>query len=246
MECSHEHTHEGAATTLSVLGEKWTIQLLHHIVQGNNRFGQLQRAMTGISPKTLTVRLRALEEAGILTRKVFPGFPLHVEYAATERGEALGKVIRAMDDWRKGLKSTRRSGKLHSDGAESTNESRQSIREGLLLVRLEFCQQALMSFRQTPGQTRGSLVPCITQMQSEYPRIVKIAHPLHPSPPLQVLDEATHRTFLEVQLLCQHLLRHRCLGGERHQRKHLGEREGEAGRHLVGPVQSERLEKLAK
>src|SRR6266704_1208392 len=100
MECSHEHTHEGAATTLSVLGEKWTLHLLHHSVQGNNRFGQLQRAMTGISPKTLTVRLRALEEAGILTRKVFPGLPLHVEFAATECGEALGKVIRAMDDWR--------------------------------------------------------------------------------------------------------------------------------------------------
>jgi len=51
MNCSHEHTHEGAATTLSLLGEKWVIQLLHQIVQGNNRFGQLQRAMTGISPK---------------------------------------------------------------------------------------------------------------------------------------------------------------------------------------------------
>src|SRR6266567_2203209 len=99
MNRSPEQTHGHVAPRLRVLGEKWTIQLLHHIVQGNNRFGQLQRAMTGISPKTLTVRLRALEEAGILTRKVFPGFPLHVEYAATERGEALGKVIRAMDDW---------------------------------------------------------------------------------------------------------------------------------------------------
>ena len=102
MDCLHEHTHEGAATTLRVLGEKWTIQLLHHIVQGNNRFGQLQRAMKGISPKTLMVRLRELEEVGILTRKVFPGFPLHVEYSATERGKALGKVLRAMDEWENG------------------------------------------------------------------------------------------------------------------------------------------------
>jgi len=82
-----------------VLGEKWTIQLLHHLVQGNNRFGQLQRAMEGISPKTLMFRLRALEDAGILTRKVFPGLPLHVEYSPTEKGKALGKVIRAMDEW---------------------------------------------------------------------------------------------------------------------------------------------------
>ena len=99
MDCSHEHIHEGAAKTLNMLGEKWTIQLLHQIVQGNNRFSQLQRVMTGISPKTLMVRLRGLEEAGILTRNVFPGYPLHVEYAATERGKALGKVIQALDDW---------------------------------------------------------------------------------------------------------------------------------------------------
>jgi DNA-binding HxlR family transcriptional regulator len=99
MNCSHEHTLDGAALTLRVLGEKGTLPLLHQVVQGNNRFGQLQEAMTGISPKTLMLRLRELEEAGILTRKVFPGYPLHVEYAATERGKALGNVIWAMDGW---------------------------------------------------------------------------------------------------------------------------------------------------
>jgi DNA-binding HxlR family transcriptional regulator len=104
MDCSHEHGHEGAETTLSLLGEKWMIPLLHQIVQGNNRFGQLQRAMPGIRPKTLMVRLRELEAAGILTRKVFPGYPLHVEYAATELGKALGKAIRAMDDWGEQIK----------------------------------------------------------------------------------------------------------------------------------------------
>ena len=99
MDCSHEHTHNGAAITLSMLGEKWTLQLLHQIVQGNTRFGQLQRAMTGISSKILMVRLRELEDAGILTRNVFAGYPLHVEYAATERGKALCEVIQAMDNW---------------------------------------------------------------------------------------------------------------------------------------------------
>ncbi len=99
MNCSQEHTHCGAATTLRVLGDKWTIQLLHHIVQGSNRFGQLQRAMKGISTKTLMFRLRELEYTGILTRKVFPGLPLRVEYYPTEKGKALGKVILAMDEW---------------------------------------------------------------------------------------------------------------------------------------------------
>jgi len=66
--------------------------------EGNIHFGQLQGAMAGISPKTLMVRLRELEEAGMLTRKVFPGYSLQVEYAATARGKALGKVIRALED----------------------------------------------------------------------------------------------------------------------------------------------------
>src|SRR6266566_9273202 len=145
-----------------------------------------------------------------------------------------------------GPKSTRRKSKSHSDGAESTNERRQATGERLLLVRLECCQQTLMAFRQTLDQMRGLLVPCITQLQSEHARIMQIAHPLHPSPPLQVRDEATHRTFLEVQPLCQRLLRHGRLGGERQQGEHLGEREREARRHLLRPVQSECLEKLAK
>jgi DNA-binding HxlR family transcriptional regulator len=99
MKCSQEHHHCGAAKTLKVLGDKWTLPLLHHIAQGKNRFGQLQRLMKGISAKTLTFRLRELEQAGILTRKVFPGLPLHVEYALTEKGKALGKVMLMMDEW---------------------------------------------------------------------------------------------------------------------------------------------------
>lgn len=99
MDCSQEHHHCEAAKTLSLLAEKWTLPLLHHLVQGNNRFGQLQRVMKGISAKSLTFRLRALEQAGILTRNVFPGLPLHVEYVLTEKGKRLGNVLQAMDEW---------------------------------------------------------------------------------------------------------------------------------------------------
>ena len=99
VHCLQEHSHCGAAKTLKVLGERWTLPLLHHIIQGKNRFGQLQRVMKGISAKSLTFRLRELEQAGVLTRNVFPGLPLHVEYALTEKGKALGKVMLAMDEW---------------------------------------------------------------------------------------------------------------------------------------------------
>jgi hypothetical protein len=76
-----------------------------------------------------------------------------------------------------------------SDGAKSTNESRQPISKSLLLIRLEFCQQALMSLRETLHQTRCCLVPFITQMKSEHTSIMKITHSPHPSPLLKMLDE---------------------------------------------------------
>lgn len=97
--CADEHLHEGFERTLHVLGDKWTIALLHHLVQGRNRFGALQRSMQGISPKTLSLRLRRLEAEGIVTRKIYPEVPLHIEYRLTARGRALHTVIEAMDDW---------------------------------------------------------------------------------------------------------------------------------------------------
>ncbi len=99
MKCTDDHSHQGIAKTLDVIGDKWTIALIHHIFQGQNRFGELQRAMVGISPKTLTVRLRRLEQDGIITRKMFPEVPLHIEYYLTEKGRSLRKVIQAMDEW---------------------------------------------------------------------------------------------------------------------------------------------------
>ena len=98
-DCAAEHDHGGLAKTLEVIGDKWTIALIHHIIQGKNRFGQLSRAMEGISAKTLTLRLRKLEACGIITREVFPEVPLHIEYALTEKGRSLNRVIQVMDEW---------------------------------------------------------------------------------------------------------------------------------------------------
>lgn len=97
--CGHEHDHLGLAKTLDVIGDKWTITLIHHLIQGTNRFGQLLRSMEGISPKTLSLRLRILEQEGLIRREVFPGAPLHIEYYLTERGRSLHKVFQVMDEW---------------------------------------------------------------------------------------------------------------------------------------------------
>ncbi len=99
MRCDHEHDHQSLSRTLEIVGNKWTISLIHELVQGRNRFGALKRAMPGISPRTLSLRLRKLEADGIITRKVFPEVPLHVEYRLTEKGRSLGKVFQALDEW---------------------------------------------------------------------------------------------------------------------------------------------------
>lgn len=101
MKIIKDHRHCGVAKTLKILGGKWTAILLHHIFEGTIRFGELERAMDGISPKTLSLRLKQLEEEGIIKRTVFPEVPLHVEYTLTRKGRSLQEVFDAMDEWGK-------------------------------------------------------------------------------------------------------------------------------------------------
>ncbi len=99
MRCIDEHDHHGLEHTLEIIGDKWTLALIHHLVQGRNRFGLLRKSMRGISPRTLSLRLRKLEANGVIARKIYPEMPLHIEYRLTERGRSLQKVLRAMDEW---------------------------------------------------------------------------------------------------------------------------------------------------
>jgi DNA-binding HxlR family transcriptional regulator len=85
--------------TTEVIGGKWTTLILRELLRGTRRFGELRAALAGISPKTLTDRLRDLEESGVVTRTVYPEVPPRVEYALTEKGEALRPVVDAMAAW---------------------------------------------------------------------------------------------------------------------------------------------------
>lgn len=88
-----------AEITLQVIGGRWKVLLLYQLFQGVKRFGQLQRALTGISQKMLTQQLREMERDGLLAREVFPQIPPRVEYSLTPRGESLRPVIEAMCQW---------------------------------------------------------------------------------------------------------------------------------------------------
>jgi len=82
--------------TADVVCGKWTLLVIRDLAEGRSRFCELERSLEGISPRTLSLRLRALEEEGIVARKTFPEVPPRVEYALTEKGEALVPLIEDM------------------------------------------------------------------------------------------------------------------------------------------------------
>ena len=82
--------------TAEVVCGKWTLLVIRDLAEGNRRFCELERSLEGISPRTLSLRLRALEEEGIVARHTYPEVPPRVEYALTVKGEALVPLIEDM------------------------------------------------------------------------------------------------------------------------------------------------------
>src|SRR5213079_1138375 len=79
-----------------ILSGKWTILLIRDLAEGRSRFCELERSLEGISPRTLSLRLRALEEQGIVERHTYPEVPPRVEYSLTPKGKALLPLIENM------------------------------------------------------------------------------------------------------------------------------------------------------
>lgn len=82
--------------TAEVVCGKWTLLMIRDLADGSSRFCELERSLEGISPRTLSLRLRALEEEGIVERHTYPEVPPRVEYALTEKGQALVPLIEDM------------------------------------------------------------------------------------------------------------------------------------------------------
>ncbi len=85
--------------TLRVIGSKWTILILQELCRGTRRFGQLLQALDGISPRTLSLRLKQLEKNGIIHRRTFAVVPLRVDYSLTTKGQSLRSIIRVIQRW---------------------------------------------------------------------------------------------------------------------------------------------------
>ena len=85
--------------TADIVCAKWTLLIVRDLSEGRSRFCELERALSGISPRTLSLRLRDLEQEGVVERQTFSEVPPRVEYSLTEKGRALLPLIEDMREF---------------------------------------------------------------------------------------------------------------------------------------------------
>ncbi|MBC5629714.1 helix-turn-helix transcriptional regulator [Clostridium sp. NSJ-6] len=93
--------------TLSLIGDRWKVLIIRDLLDGTKRFGELKKSLGTITQKVLTSNLRAMEESGVLTRKVYAEVPPRVEYTLTQTGYSLKPILDAMVQWGDNYKKTR-------------------------------------------------------------------------------------------------------------------------------------------
>ncbi|MHA7775366.1 winged helix-turn-helix transcriptional regulator [Roseibium sp. M-1] len=84
---------------MQILSGRWPTLLIYYLTEGTKRFSDLRRDNPTISHKMLTLELRRLEDAGIVRRTEYEGYPLRVEYDLTDAGRTLVPLIDALGDW---------------------------------------------------------------------------------------------------------------------------------------------------
>ena len=85
--------------TLQLIGTKWKVLIIRELLESTKRFSELQRSIGGVSQKVLTANLRAMEECGLVNRKVYAEVPPRVEYSLTDLGRSLESVLNVMVEW---------------------------------------------------------------------------------------------------------------------------------------------------
>ena len=88
------------ARTLDLIGERWTILLLRDLLlHGPRRFQDFSASLPGVAPNTLSARLKAMEDRGLVSRVPYNERPPRLEYVLTAKGKSLGPIVKAMREW---------------------------------------------------------------------------------------------------------------------------------------------------
>ena len=89
-----------ASLTMGIIGGKWKTVILFHLINNKLRYNELRKAMPTVTERTLSLQLKALEEDGLIKRKVYTSKPpLKVEYSLTDFGKTLIPIIQSIADW---------------------------------------------------------------------------------------------------------------------------------------------------
>jgi DNA-binding HxlR family transcriptional regulator len=91
---------------IELIGKRWTGAILCALIERPMRYGELGKAVPGLSDRLLSQRLRELEDEGLVEREVEAGTPVRVTYSLTATGEALGPAIGELKAWAKRWKET--------------------------------------------------------------------------------------------------------------------------------------------
>jgi DNA-binding HxlR family transcriptional regulator len=88
------------ARALDAIGERWSVLILRDLfLKGPLRFQQLEAGLEGVAPNTLSARLKVLEAKGVIAMRLYEKHPPRYEYFLTEKGKALGPVLKALRIW---------------------------------------------------------------------------------------------------------------------------------------------------
>lgn len=89
-----------ASLTMGIIGGKWKTVILFHLLEGTLRYSELRKEMPTVTERTLSLQLKALEEDGLIHRKVYTSKPpLKVEYSLTDFGKTLTPLIQSIANW---------------------------------------------------------------------------------------------------------------------------------------------------
>ena len=107
------------AVTLDIFNDRWKLAIIWHLLDGDKRFKDLHEIINEIPQKTLTVKLKELEEKNIIHREVYAEVPPKVVYSLTKVGENLKPVLEEMHKW--GIDYVQEFGKITLDNLCESN-----------------------------------------------------------------------------------------------------------------------------